>query len=180
MLAEQFIAAQKGPMESIIFRPPFIWGKGVKALDAIEEKIRSKDFMWVDHGRALFEMVHVKNVAEAVYLAIQSGAEHHGEIFFVTDDNPQPVRDFLTKLLATRGIAPPDKNIPKRAATALAGVVETIWKAFGRTSSPPITRFDVAFVAMSRKYNISKIKKALNYHPVVSEQEGLQEMRETP
>jgi len=39
-----------------------------------------------------------------------------------------------------------------------------------------ITRFDVAFVAMSRKYDISKIKKDLNYKPIINEKDGLKEL----
>ena len=130
--------------------------------------------MWIDNGKSLFEMVHVKNVAEAVYLAIQHG-KNKG-IYFVTDDNPQPVRTFLTRLIETQGIQPPQKSIPKWLAITLATIIEKIWKTFGLKSTPMITRFDVAFVAMGRKYNISKIKTELKYTPIISQQEGMQEI----
>ncbi len=177
MLAEKYIRNTSSQMKSIIIRPTFIWGKGVKALDTIINKIQSNDFMWIDQGKAMFEMVHVKNVAQAIYLAIANGIDKDKGIYFVTDDNPQPVRSFLTKLIQTQSVEPPSKNISKSLALILANIIERIWKIFKIKSIPPITRFDVAFVAMSRKYNISKIKKDLQYKPIINEMEGLKEIK---
>ena len=69
MLAEKYILSKKGRMKSIILRPTFIWGKGVQALDTIIDKIDSNDFTWIDKGSSMFEMVHIKNVAEAIFLS---------------------------------------------------------------------------------------------------------------
>ncbi len=178
MLAEQFILAQKGKMKSIILRPTFIWGNRVKALETIIEKIKSKDFMWINNGKSWLEMVHVKNVAEAIFLAIKNGADKDKEIYFVTDGNPQTTHSFLTKLIKTQDVIPPKKNIPKGLANFLARIIEWIWKAFRLKSIPMLTRFDVAFVAMGRKYNISKIKNELAYKPIINEEEGLKALNE--
>lgn len=172
LLAEKFILAQNGNLKSIIIRPTFIWGKGVKALDTIIEKVKSKDFMWINNGKSWFEMVHVDNVAESIFLAIKNGNEK--EIYFVTDDNPQSVKSFLTKLIKTQGVIPPNKNIPKSLAIVIAGLMEFGWKTLSLKSDPMLTKFDVAFVAMGRKYNISKIKSHLNYKPIISEEKGLE------
>lgn len=174
MLAEQFILAQNDDMTSIILRPTFIWGKGMTALDTIIDKIKSNDFMWIDHGKSLLEMVHVNNVAESIYLACIKGKNK--TIYFVTDDNPQTVKEFLSKLIATKEIILPKKNIPKGLANFLAAIIESVWKLFNLKKDPPITKFDVAFVAMDRKYNISKIKNELDYKPIIIESEGLKMM----
>ncbi len=176
MLAEKYILHKETNMNCIILRPTFIWGKGVKALETIVDKIKSNDFMWISKGKAMFEMVHVKNVAEAIFLSIVNGENRKKEIYFVTDDNPQPVRQFLTKLIKTQDVVPPNKSIPKWLALSLANLIEKIWKVFKIKSTPMITRFDVAFVAMPRKYNISKIKNDLKYQPIISEKNGLKEM----
>lgn len=175
MIAEKFILAQKSNMESIIIRPTFIWGKGVQALNTMIEKIKSGEFMWIDHGKSLFEMVHVDNVAESVVLACIKGEDKN--IYFVTDDNTQTVKEFLSKLIQTQGIAPPEKSLPKGIAGVLANIVERVWRVLNIKKNPPITRFDLAFVAMDRKYEITKIKKDLGYKPVVTEKEGLEAMK---
>ena len=35
-----------------------------------------------------------------------------GEAYFVTDGEPVAFREFVTKLLATRGVTPGDRNMP--------------------------------------------------------------------
>ena len=68
------------------------------------------------------------------------------------------------------------KSFPSKLANPLAAMVEYLWRVLRLTSNPPITRFEVAFLAMPRAYDISKIKKELFYQPVVSFQQGLKEM----
>lgn len=177
MLAEKFILSQNSKMKSIILRPTFIWGNGVTALKTIISKINSNDFMWINHGKSWFEMVHVDNVAHAIYLAIVQGTNNDKEIYFVTDDNPQTVRSFLTKLIHTQQVQPPTKSIPKGLALFFASIFEWVWKTIKLKSAPQITRFDVAFVAMDRKYDISKIKTELEYAPIINEQKGLNTMK---
>ena len=174
MIAEQFILAQKSNMTSIIIRPTFIWGNDVPALDTMLQKINSKDFMWVDNGKSAFEMVHVDNVAEAIALACEKGTDKG--IYFVTDDNSQPIKEFLIKLFKTQGVDAPNKNIPKWLATILASIVEKIWRGLNLKSDPPLTKFDLSFVSMGRRYKIDKIKNDLGYKPIITEAEGLKKM----
>ncbi len=175
MLAEKFILGQKSKMESIIIRPPFIWGKGADSINTLIDKVTSGEFIWIDHGRSLFEMVYVDNAADAIVLACEKGTDKN--VYFVTDDNTQTVKEFLSKLFIAQGVNPPEKSIPKLFAAIAATSLETIWRIFNIQKQPPITRFDLAFVAMSRKYNIEKIKRDLGYRPVVSEQDGMEIMK---
>ncbi|MBL8020894.1 MAG: NAD(P)-dependent oxidoreductase [Leptospirales bacterium] len=155
----------------IILRPTFIWGAGDKALDAMIEKIRAGQFMWIDHGKESMEMVHVENVVQAIVLALSKGNDK--DIYFVTDDNPMPAREFLTQLLKARGVDAPVKNISGGLARAGAGIVEGLWKLLGIKNPPPLSRFEVAFVSQPRRYNISRIKNNLGYKPVMDLKAGL-------
>jgi len=131
--------------------------------------------MWIDHGRAIIEMVHIDNVIEAITLSLSKGSDR--DIYYVTDDHPMTAHDFFTQLLQTAGITPPEKSIPGGIARGAGAIVESIWKLFSVKSNPPISRFEVAFVAQPRRYNISRIKKSLGYKPVVSLEQGLAELR---
>jgi len=175
MLAEKFILGQESKMESIIIRPPFIWGKGADSINTLIEKVKSGEFIWIDHGRSLFEMVYVDNAADAIVLACEKGTDKN--VYFVTDDNTQTVKEFLSKLFIAQGVNTPEKSIPKLFAGIAATGLETLWRIFNIQKQPPITRFDLAFVAMSRKYYIEKIKRDLGYRPVVSEQQGMEIMK---
>ena len=177
MQAEQAILASNYQnLTSIILRPTFIWGKGVQALETMAEKVKNGQFMWIDHGKTIIEMVHIDNVVEAIFLSLSKGNDK--QVYFVTDNNPLPAKEFLTNILATKNIAPSDKNMSSAMVKPLASLIEGVWKLFGIKSTPPLSKFELSFVNMARKYNISKIQKELNYRPIVSTEKGLELMKE--
>ena len=167
-------AQPTGPVR-IILRPTFIWGKGVKALDTMAQKVTSGEFMWIDHGQTIIEMVHVDNVVQAIVLSLGAGSDK--SIYYVTDDRPMKVFDFFSALFAAAAIPIPKKNMNGKIAALAAGAIEGVWKLFGIQKSPPLSRFELAFVAQPRRYNIAKIKRELGYSPVKTLEAGLAEMR---
>ncbi len=175
MLAEKEILNYSGSVHCIILRPAFIWGKGVKALNTMIEKINAGQFMWIDNGECPIETVHIKNAVEAIVLSLSKG--ENKSIYNVTDDSPTTARQFLTSLIETKGVNVPDKSMPGIIASAAAVIVESVWRFFGIQSAPPLSRFELAFVNMPRRYNIMKIKNELGYRPVISVEKGLKEMK---
>jgi nucleoside-diphosphate-sugar epimerase len=173
--AEIALLSEPAGAVRVILRPTFIWGPGVKALETMAGKVRSGDFMWVDQGRSIMEMVHVDNVVEAIMLSLVKGADK--SIYYVTDNNPLPVREFLGKLLATTGVEPPKKNINGKIASMAARITETLWKVFGVRSAPPLSRFELAFVSQPRRYKLDRIRKDLGYVPIRSLEDGLKTLR---
>lgn len=174
-LAEEYLLTENGDTECIILRPTCIWGEGVSLLDNVATKINRGQFMWIDNGDTVIETVHVKNVVEAIRLSLRSGRNKN--IYFVTDENPQTVREFFTKLLATKRIIPPEKNLPRWLGRMLAKTIEGLWRLLFLPGTPPLTHFEWSFVALPRRYRIDKIKQDMGYEPVISEAEGLAEMR---
>lgn len=175
-MAERLLLAENGETECIILRPTFVWGKGVPALKDIVDKVNSGQFMWIDKGQVVIELVHVDNVVEAIRLALTRGENKH--IYYVTDDHPRTVREILTTLLATQGVTPPEKSIPNKLARTLAGTIEGVWRLLPIRMAPPISRFEWSFVGLPRRYNIGKIKKDLGYQPVTRWEQGVKEMRD--
>lgn len=176
-LAERKLLAGVSETECIILRPTFMWGKGMPMLDQIIGKIDNGKFTWVDHGKTVIEWVHVENVVGAIICALEHG-EDKG-IYYITDDNPKPIREIFNQLLATRHITPSRKNTSSFMVKLAANLAEFWWKLFRLKSQPPVTHFEWSFVALPRRYNIDKAKRELRYHPVISEKMGLAEMKKT-
>lgn len=174
---EAEIALMSGQSQAarIVLRPTFIWGPGVKALDTMAAKVKKNDFMWIDQGASVMEMVHVDNVVEAIVLALTKGADK--SVYYVTDDRPMPVRDFLGKLLGAAGVTPPVKNINGKLAGFAARVIEGLWKLLAIQSAPPLSRFELAFVSQPRRYKIDRIKRDLGYAPICSLEDGLESLK---
>jgi 2-alkyl-3-oxoalkanoate reductase len=158
----------------IILRPPFVWGPQVKALQDIVAKVQQGQFIWVDQGRAVMEMVHVENLVAALLLALRRG--EHRNVYFVTDDQPLTVREFLTPLLQTQQINPPKISLPSALLQPLATLLEGVWRYGNFATPPPLSRFELAFVSMPRRYSIQKIKQALGYRPVMDFSQGLKNL----
>lgn len=173
-LAEQALLRSEGITDCIILRPTFIWGKGVGALDTLTAKMKSGGFMWIDGGETVIECVHVDNVVEAIICAFSKG--RHKGIYNITDDNPKTARELISALVATREITPSKKNMPGSIARIAALLIESVWKVFNIKSAPPLSRFELSFVNMPRRYNITAAKEELGYNPRVSFEQGLEEM----
>lgn len=164
MLAEQAILENKGETTCIILRPTFIYGEDDSFSVTLENMVKNKKFTWVDNGEHLMERVHVDNVVEAVVCSLQRG--QHKEAYLITDGAPVTVREHFTKVAQMQGFELPGGNLPGGLARMLAGVIEGIWRLLHLKSAPPLSRFEVAFVAMPRRYRIEKAVRELGYQPV--------------
>ena len=174
-LAELALLNHASPTELLILRPVYIWGKDDKnGVELLMNAIKSNRFIWIDHGQASIEMAHVENVVEAIRLALTKG-QHKG-IYFVTDDRAMPVKDFLTALLKTRNVTIPNASLPSAVARPVARFVEGLWRMLRLKSLPPISRAQLDFLALPRRYNLNKIKQELGYKPVYTLERGLKEM----
>jgi hypothetical protein len=62
-------------------------------------------------------------------------------------------------------------------AKAAAASSETFWRVLHLPGTPPMSRFELAFVAMSRRYRIDRAKRDLGYAPIVSRLAGFATIR---
>lgn len=174
--AEKLVLAANAPgFATLSIRPRFVWGPGDQTiLPVLETMVRSGRFVWVDHGRAQTSTTHIANLVHAVELALERGAG--GNAYFVTDDGNTVMHEFLTALLATRKLTPREKSIPGGLARALAAVTETVWRALGKTSDPPLTRLAASMMSRDCTIRTDKAQRELGYQPVISRSQGLKEL----
>jgi nucleoside-diphosphate-sugar epimerase len=178
-LAEEAVLAANSPaMKTVIVRPRLIWGKGdTTVLPAIVESVKSGVFRWLSGGRYLTSTCHVRNVCEGMILAAERG--RGGEIYFLTDGPPVVFRDFMTALLETQGVRPPDGSVPSWVARGLARAVESVWEPLGIEGTPPITFTAVKLIGEEVTVNDAKARRELGYTGRVTREEGLRELAES-
>ncbi|MGH3773055.1 MAG: NAD-dependent epimerase/dehydratase family protein [Pseudonocardiaceae bacterium] len=175
--AEQVVidANGKGGLETVIVRPRLIWGRGdTTILPPLMAAIRSGRFRWVGNGRQLTATTHVDNVVEGLVRAAVS--EHSGRVWFVTDGEPVPFREFITDLVATQGGTVPDKSVPVPLARAGAAAMETAWRVCHVPGTPPLTRIAVWLSALEVTIDITRAREELRYQPVIGRARGLAEL----
>ena len=178
--AEKLVRAANGPsFQTVVVRPRFIWGNDdTSVLAALVAAVKAGRFMWMDSGRYPTSTTHVDNVCEGLLLAADKG--RGGEIYFVTDGAPVELRDFVTKLLATRGVDPGGKSLPKGVVLVLARVSEWVWDTFGLKGEPPATRMAVHLFGEPVTVNDAKARRELGYVGKVSREQGLANLGMTP
>jgi nucleoside-diphosphate-sugar epimerase len=175
--AEQAVqAANREGFETVAVRPRFVWGKGdTTLLPGMVETVQKGQFAWVGGGRNVTDTAHVDNVVEGLVLAAAKGRS--GEAYFITDDEPVSFREFVSAMLRTQGVEPPDRNLPAWTAKPMARVCETAWKLLPLPGEPPMTTFRSWLLTQECTIEIGKARTELGYAPIVSHEQGLAAMR---
>lgn len=177
-MAEQLVLeANREGFEALVVRPRFVWGKGdTTLLPEMIDTVEKGRFAWVGGGRNVTDTAHVDNVVEGLILAAKKGRA--GEAYFITDDEPVVFREFVTAMLQTQHVNPPDRNMPSWLALPLARVCETAWRFLPLPGTPPMTTFRAWLLTQECTINIAKAREELGYVPLVSHAQGLAEMRD--
>lgn len=168
-------ANRAGVFETVVVRPPMIWGVGMPTLDHMIETVKAGQFRWVGDGSQAMSTAHVDNVCHALELAVHKG--RGGEAYFVSDDADSTLKALISGLLRTRAVEPPRASVPLPVAWVMASVMEWVWRAFSRKGEPPITRQMLRLIGMPFTLDIGKAQRELGYRPVVSREQGLKAMQ---
>jgi nucleoside-diphosphate-sugar epimerase len=177
--AEQAVRnANREGFETVVLRPRFVWGAGdTTLLPEMTKMVEAGRFAWIGGGTNLTDTTHVANVVEGLLLAAEKGAA--GEPYFVTDGEPVVFREFVSSMLETQGVEPPDRTLPAWLGGALAIGSEAAWRALPLRGSPPLSRFAYWVMTQECTIEISKARRELGYEPIVSRAEGLAELSGT-
>jgi nucleoside-diphosphate-sugar epimerase len=166
--------ANRDGFETVVVRPRFVWGKGdTTLLSELVKTVEAGRFAWVGGGGNVTDTAHVDNVVEGLLLGAGKGLA--GEAYFVTDGEPVVFREFVTAMLRTQGVEPPDRSLPGWTAAPLARVCELAWK-LPLPGEPPMTRFRSWVLTQECTIEISKARRELGYEPVVTHEQGLAEL----
>jgi nucleoside-diphosphate-sugar epimerase len=168
--------ANRDGFETVVIRPRFVWGRGdTTLLPAMTEMARSGRFAWIGGGGNRTSITHVDNTVEGLVLGALRGRP--GNAYFVTDGEPVVFREFVSELLRTQGVEPPNRNVPAAVAGALATASETAWRVLPLPGRPPITRFTYWVSSQECTIRIDKARQELGYEPVKTREQGLAELR---
>jgi nucleoside-diphosphate-sugar epimerase len=98
------------------------------------------------------------------------------EAYFVTDGEPAVFREFVTAMLETQVVEPPNRSLPAWTAGPLARIAETAWKVLPLEGNPPMTAFRSWLLTQECTIDISKARSELGYTPIVTHEQGLAEL----
>ncbi|WP_326835118.1 NAD-dependent epimerase/dehydratase family protein [Amycolatopsis rhabdoformis] len=172
---QALLSAGTRAMDTVVVRPPFVWGAGMATSTELADLARAGGWKWIDRGSHVMDFIHVGNLVAAAELALTRGRP--GGVYYVTDATPMPIRDFMTALLATQGVdVSRAGSVPLRIAAPLAAVLEGGARLLRRPQPPILTRWLISFLGRDRSYDITAARRDLGYAPCVDLAQGLAEM----
>ncbi len=184
-LAEQHVLSchVPGQLSTVALRPHLIWGEDdPHILPRLLQRAASGRLAIVGDGRNRVDTVHVINAAAAHLDALDALRQNPegagGRAYFITQDEPVGCWDWIKEICEIGGVAPPRRRVSYPTAYAIGALMETAYRAMGRSEEPPMTRFVAAQLARDHYFDISAARQRLGYRVRISMQQGLQRLRE--
>jgi len=175
-IAEQLV--RNATIPTISLRPHLIWGPGDPHL--IPRIFRKAKYLRkIGTNMPYVDTVYIDNAANAHILAAIALHKNHslsGNVYFISQDNPVRLWEFINTILSLRDFPPIRKKISAKLAYRIAGFLEGLYATFSCTTEPPLTRFVVKEMTSSHWFNIDRAKNDLAYQPKIDTKEGLRQV----
>lgn len=160
------LAADRPELAVLAVRPHLVWGPGdTQLVGPIVARARAGRLVLVGSGAALIDTTYIDNAVDALLAAVDAGPEVHGEALVVSNGEPRPVGEILTRICAAAGIAGPHRTVPLPVAAAAGAVVETAWRWSRRRGDPPLTRFLAEQLGTAHWFDQRRTRQLLSWTP---------------
>lgn len=151
-------------------RPRAIFGPHDQTLfPRLLKACQEKGIPCFSRNSPLVDITYVDNVAHAIWLALNASCL--GQKYNITNGEPAPLWTILHSLLTKLCIPVKARKIPYFLAYCAALLSE--WRGVLMRKEPLLTRYGVGVMAYSQTLSIEKARRELNYHPLITLDEGI-------
>ena len=172
-LAEQLVLSS-ADAQAVIVRPHLVWGPGdTQLVGRIVDRARQGRLVLPDHGRALVATTYLDDAARAIVAGLDRTAdtpEAWGRPLVVTGDDPRPLAELVSGILAAAGIEARPRSVPAPAAGFAGRILDRLW----RGDEPPLTHFAARQLSVAHWFDLAETRRLLGWSPQVSVDEGLE------
>jgi nucleoside-diphosphate-sugar epimerase len=168
--------AKESDLFTVIFRPRAIVGRGDTFI--IPRVLRAYEMgrlRMIGNGENIADFTSVSNLCHAAMLAMNADERCNGEVFNITDGDPQNLWGFIRFLLKNMNLNDDLKRVPYPLAYSVAFLQEQYNGIFKPEVEPALTRYGIGILKYSLTMDISKAKELLGYEPIMSPLESIVE-----
>ena len=123
-------------------------------------------------GEAVLDLTYVSNVVQAMMLATIRPGLASGQVYNITNHQPQRLRDMLDALLAQElGIRYRIRSLPWPLVSIAARGMELVGHLSGK--EPPVTRYSAGTLGFDMTLSAARAIEKLDYRPDFSLEEGI-------
>jgi len=158
-----------GVLDVIVIRPGDVYGAGsVPWVLRPLQLLRQRLFMLPDGGRGVINHVHVDNLLDGVFLALEKNAG--GEAYTISDGVATPCREFFAHHARMLG----RKAVPTAPGWLLIAMLDALaWACRLLRRKPPASAAGIRFLQRRGRYSIAKAQRMLGYAPRIGLAEGM-------
>jgi len=181
-LAEQMVlAANNETLATVALRPHLIWGLGDPHLaPRIIERAKAGRLRLVGKQNNLVDSTYIDNAALAHLLAaeaLETNSNCAGKAYFISNDEPIPMKELINRILTVANLPPVTKTIPTQLAYTIGMMMEFVYRIFKLKEEPAMTRFIAKQLSCAHWYDLTAAKKDLGYQAKVTMDEGMEKLR---
>jgi nucleoside-diphosphate-sugar epimerase len=164
--AERLIHGSVNGMRFTILRLRAGYGHGAASMvESLRAKVVSGRIPLVLGGRAVIDLVHSDDIADAV-LAVANHREHMaGVTANVAGPEALSFRSIVTMLAACEGVTPRFLPVPAGAVLAGANLLQAAWGLARLTSEPPLSRHVAGSLIHSQTLDLSVLRQTAGWEP---------------
>ena len=175
---QQALAANSPAMGVVALRLHLVFGPGdPHLLPKVLQSIQAGRLKIVGDGRNQVDVSYVDDVVAAHLNALDALATQPqqvgGQAYFISQDQPVYLWDWLNCILSGLGHPPLKRRVPLPIAYAAGSACELLWGLLRKRSDPPMTRFVAVELAKSHYFDISAAKQQLGFRPRVDMETAL-------
>lgn len=161
------LAANGAELATCALRPHLVFGPGdPHLLPRVVARARAGRLARVGGGSNEVSVTFVENAAHAHLDAARTlapGAPHAGRAYFVAQEEPVRLWDWLDGLLAGLGVAPVRRRVPLPLAYGAGAGLEALWRLLRLGGEPPMTRFLALQLARDHSYDLAPARRDFGY-----------------
>lgn len=177
-IAEQMVLTSNTPqLATIALRPRIIWGPGdPHFLPRLIAKARDRRLRLIGDGLNRIDTTYIDNAVQAhldAFDHLYPGAPCAGRAYFISNNEPLPVKEFINRILQALGMPPTEKMVSFRTAFAVGFCCEKIWSFLRLSGEPPVTRFLAEQLSTPHWYSMEPARRDFGYNPKISISQGL-------
>jgi len=168
-------------LATVSLRPHLVWGPNdPHFLPRLIDRARRGKLRLVGDGRSRVDSTYIDNAVIAHLNAaarLFPDSPISGRAYFISNGEPLPVGDLLSRLLGAAGLPPITRTVPTPLAVSLGGILEGVYRVLRRKQEPPITRFVARQLSTDHWFDLSAARRDLGYLPEVTIEEGINRVR---
>lgn len=166
------LSSRAPSFEVVVVRPGLVYGPGDRQHLPLFRAIARGTFRKIGGGAALWQPVHVDDVARAIGAAVAiPGVD--GEVFHVAGGERLAIGDLAERIADALGTRIRRPSLPIPVALAAGAALEILFAPFG--TDPPLSRARVRTLTTDRVYAIGRAAERLSWRPEIPLDRGLAE-----